>query len=627
MLSRQNANVVLYQRTPFGKVLSSEIMRDGKAMGFRRGTMPVMVPNEFVIHLLQSNSIDKEILFSLHSPQVTTGLLKEAFSIASERDISIPEAFAQCGLSASDNFVKGLFISAYGSIWGLRVIDPQASVENLSHSLLRNNFFADCRVYNPNLGSLEGLYHILDTEKFDFVGFSPVILEEDVKIMAEVNRRSPDALKIAGGFRLETIPPRIFLKSFPIDVAVAKGGESTLLEIAKKLHEAGSREAALDKLSEIFGVHVYNNGDIVSSKARHVAKAVNTFMQMEDDIPLKREDVYHPSTYERKRGKTGILLGDHIGFKPIVIMIADHCRGKCVFCFSPKNRLHLSKKVLAESIPEVVEGIKRRWETGRYDSIQILDNNFTTHREVVEEFCVEIKRRGLEFIPKSCKGKVDEMCVSRKSNDADEQLLTLLAEAGFKRIYYGIESFNQKSLDSMKKETSVEQNENVLQTTIDAGIIPGINVILFGGMDETPEDVLHTVERVLYFVRQGATVNSSEFMDVEFGAPGMRLFPERIIYSVLDVPGMRAPYKRPGYIYTNSDHHSFAFKVEKSRREFLDFIKNQYPFITFPVHINSLAMFWAAANLLEKHDLAEEIKSLIDTFICGQTGTIQPHHE
>ena len=422
-LSLQKANVLFYRRAPFrGQILENEVESRGIAYGFRRGTMPVAVPRDFVKALLEI--WDTEVLLSLrqHTQSDIEGAFRE--TIGGDKD-----AFSRYGISARQDFLKMLIIASYGAFEGeLRVIDPEYGVENLSHFMLRETDFVDSRVYNPNLGGLDRLEWILANERFGIIGMCPIVLENDVEVMTRVGRLNPDALRVAGGPEFFSIPPEEFLRSFPVDVVVKGPGERTLARIAETVFKK-------ERLSALGGIWIYEDGKV--THADDLKRPANTSLESHpEDVPIRKEDVYHGTTYVRARKKKATVQGDHIGSKPIAITITDHCRGKCVFCDTPRNTMRMGKEERIEAARAAVDRIRKELQEGTseghepHDAVQIFDNNFTTHRDVVEEFCREVIRQGLQGIRKSCKGRVNEFCVSRDSDVPDGEFIGLLAARG-----------------------------------------------------------------------------------------------------------------------------------------------------------------------------------------------------
>ena len=256
-LAGQRANLVFYQRVPCqGRVLKHEVESAGVAYAFRRGTMPVGVPRQFVKSLLDHGWGDGEVLLAIRQ-RTTSAQIKTAFRQALRNGVATQEAFSQQGIVARSTFVKSLLIASYGAYEELRVIDPQYGVENLSYYLLRTTDFVDARVFNPNLASLPKLKHILANEAFDLIGLCPIVLENDVEVMAMADELGKGALRVAGGPVFHNMPPDVFLKSFPADVVVRGPGELPLARIAERL--LGREGTPLNLLQDQPGLWIYDN--------------------------------------------------------------------------------------------------------------------------------------------------------------------------------------------------------------------------------------------------------------------------------------------------------------------------------------------------------------------------------
>lgn len=67
-----------------------------------------------------------------------------------------------------------------------------------------------------------------------------------------------------------------------------------------------------------------------------------------------------------------------------------------------------------------------------------------------------------------------------RANDVEEKLISLLARAGLKSIFLGIESGNQASLDLFRKNATVEVNRQAIETVRKVGLKLNIGFIMFG---------------------------------------------------------------------------------------------------------------------------------------------------
>jgi radical SAM superfamily enzyme YgiQ (UPF0313 family) len=102
---------------------------------------------------------------------------------------------------------------------------------------------------------------------------------------------------------------------------------------------------------------------------------------------------------------------------------------------------------------------------------------------------------------------------------------TLMGKAGFRFILYGLESYNQKTLDRINKGTTAKQLEDSLKMAVTAGLQPHITVML-GYPWETKEDALKTVSFVRHLFSKGYIYTMQATILMPY--PGTALFDEAV---------------------------------------------------------------------------------------------------
>ena len=118
------------------------------------------------------------------------------------------------------------------------------------------------------------------------------------------------------------------------------------------------------------------------------------------------------------------------------------CPCRCSFC-TTSRMFHPYRK---RSVDNVIAEIRRYKEMGfRYMNFE--DDNFTADKERAKEICRRMIAEGLTFKETFFFGRTDMA--------EDEELLELLAQAHLTRVLIGIESLNQKALDSIQKGQSI----------------------------------------------------------------------------------------------------------------------------------------------------------------------------
>ena len=113
----------------------------------------------------------------------------------------------------------------------------------------------------------------------------------------------------------------------------------------------------------------------------------------------------------------------------------------------------------------------------------LMDDATTINQKRIMEICQLIIDDGLD---------IQWTCVTRL-NATSPELLAKIKEAGCVNISYGIESGNPDTLKRIKKGLTVEQAEQAVKYTHEAGIECSVN-FMYGFPWETPEDIRQTTK-------------------------------------------------------------------------------------------------------------------------------------
>jgi len=133
------------------------------------------------------------------------------------------------------------------------------------------------------------------------------------------------------------------------------------------------------------------------------------------------------------------------------IITSRGCPYQCTFC----DRSVFGSKVRMRSIGNILDEVEMLVKDYGVREIEIVDDLFTVNRERVMEFCSKLMSRRLK-IAWLCMGRVN--CVT-------PEMLRIMKKAGCWHINYGIESGNQKILDSIKKDITLEVAEKAVSWT------------------------------------------------------------------------------------------------------------------------------------------------------------------
>ena len=165
------------------------------------------------------------------------------------------------------------------------------------------------------------------------------------------------------------------------------------------------------------------------------------------------------------------------------------------------------------SAKNVVDEIELLVQEYGVKEIHIEDDNFTLVKKHAMQICREIVNRGIDIRWKCPNGvRVDGI---------DRELLQLMKSSGCYQIAFGIESGNQKTLDSMNKNLDLNRVRQVVKTSKDVGLeVHGFFIIGFPG--ETYENAMETVR-----FSKSIGLDVVNFASLAY-LPGAELFNERV---------------------------------------------------------------------------------------------------
>jgi len=177
--------------------------------------------------------------------------------------------------------------------------------------------------------------------------------------------------------------------------------------------------------------------------------------------------------------ETGEVLGrfNDCGIKISPFRLVKGCPHGCIFCQSSLNSL---SKMLG--IKKSVGWLKRVSVEHGIRGFFFINETFNISREYVNRFCDALMEEGLNILWSDC----------ARAEDLDLATLKKMRKAGCIRLIYGMESASPGMLDYIGKKIILEELEEILRLTDEAGIWTGLEIIC-GFPHETLEDIHKTV--------------------------------------------------------------------------------------------------------------------------------------
>ncbi len=250
-------------------------------------------------------------------------------------------------------------------------------------------------------------------------------------IISAAKRFKPEIITMAGGGLL-TATPEVIMRGIPeLDIGMIAEGEITIRELAETLENGKD-------LGQVKGI-VYRTID-------------QTVVRTEE-----REDI---------QDLDALPFPDYEGFEfdgknSVSICTSRSCPFGCSFCFHT-----CGKKYRSRSLDNVFEEIDWLVEKYNIKFLGILDELFSIDIVKMKAFCERIQDYDIKW---SCQMRVDRMSV---------EMLRMMKKAGCVSISFGIESADNRVLESMEKHITIEKVEEALIMAREAGICPFGNLLL-----------------------------------------------------------------------------------------------------------------------------------------------------
>ncbi len=156
------------------------------------------------------------------------------------------------------------------------------------------------------------------------------------------------------------------------------------------------------------------------------------------------------------------------------------CPFRCTFCSVCSV---WGRKYTYFSAERIVSDIEHLIEHYGVKGIYFREDNFTLNKERLSKFCNLLIEKGI---------KISWACESRVSN-LSRETVELMARAGAKGFYFGVESGSQRILDLLQKDITVEQIKNAFKWCHEFGVKAAASVVV-GVPGETESDIRETAE-------------------------------------------------------------------------------------------------------------------------------------
>lgn len=339
------------------------------------------------------------------------------------------------------------------SIKGVAPSTPPLGLACIGGSLLDKGHCA--KIFDFNLYGEKEFMDVLKKFNPEFVGITFVtpLIKEANKIAKIIKKLNKKIIVIGGGAHCSSFPESS-LRETELDISIIGEGDFTIQEIVQGKN-----------LSQIKGIAYKKNSKIIVNQRKD-------FIEDLDILPFPAHNLYEIHKY---KVPSAIARKNPVAW----LETSRGCVFNCVYC----NKSCFGKTFRVKSPRRVVEEFIRTKEIG-FREIHLTDDGFTTDIERAKKICDLLIEKKVGISWSTITGiRVDRV---------DEELLIKMKKAGCYRVYFGIESGNQRILKNIKKGITLEQVKQSVKWAKQAGLeVAGYFMIgLPGETKKTMQDTI-----------------------------------------------------------------------------------------------------------------------------------------
>ena len=275
----------------------------------------------------------------------------------------------------------------------------------------------------------------------------------------EVKRNYPEVILLAGGPQTVGMDA-CFLKDTGIAAACIGEGEETVPELMEFfIHRRGALEA-------IQGIVFLDaSSQLVKTPPRTPPEALDS---------ISWPDI--------------TLTNDYKHYSLLPILTGRGCPFGCTFCYEGAN----AKRVRRHSVPSLLREIGANFQRNpSIKYINFLDDTFTLDHKRVREICegLEALRKEYDFV----------WFASAHISliDKHRDMARTMADAGLKKIFFGLESGSDAVLQSYNKKITRMMAVDVVAHCVESGIHAVSGNIILGGPHETLQTVQESEDLIM----------------------------------------------------------------------------------------------------------------------------------
>jgi radical SAM superfamily enzyme YgiQ (UPF0313 family) len=294
---------------------------------------------------------------------------------------------------------------------------------------------------------------------FDLLGLGTMCSSYPVtlQIAARVKERRPDSLIVLGGPQASVTDMATMQTFAHVDFVVRGEADESLLDLIRALENGRD-------FASIAGITFRNQGKVVRTPSP------SRFIDL-DELPLP---AFH-------------LQLDIEGLDILPLELGRGCPFSCTFCSTNdffRRRFRLKRP---ETVIDQMRTLNHRYGTTRFI---LVHDMFTVDRKRVVDFCRAMIASGTGF----------EWSCSARTDSVDDDLLGLMASAGCRGLFFGVETGSLRMQKVIEKELDLTEAFAMVSAADHHGIDTTVSTII-GFPEEEASDVEATMNFLMASIR------------------------------------------------------------------------------------------------------------------------------
>jgi radical SAM superfamily enzyme YgiQ (UPF0313 family) len=297
-----------------------------------------------------------------------------------------------------------------------------------------------------------------------------------------------------------------------------------------------------------------------------------------------------------------------VEIKTVRLILSNYCSRRCKFC-STTNFLRQASNGCPATYRLPVSDVKKlvlRVYKSHPDlkTIFFHDDDLIAQKRWTEEFCdMMINLKEENKLPE------DVSIMAQGTVRNVPYLSSELADAGFRLLGLGVESFSTKVLKEFNKKQTVDEIHNAINSLLDVGITPYVNLIL-SSPDSNVNDLIITVEEALKCLDKGASVALSLYTLAFPGSDWVNELgdTELLTYKYVDIAGTTETLKLSEKILPKDP--LLRDILARADEEFKKLIKTPLPKTRIRSYLASVTLY-CLLKVLKQMEIIDKTENLV----------------